>query len=208
MAASRRIALLAALLALAACGSDRADTAAVEEFLLDNGLDPALTAAIEDPILVDPNLVGQAHPNTVRPPEAPVQAQYPAGWINADGIPATASPARALCGAELERGTEWARRLPAEWRSYPRGRLTDAAGTDAGGCRLRFVAFHTPDEAGRVIGHYRAAAARAGFEAEQRRRGEDHMLAARNLRADTVVVLVVTPLERGSEVALLLDGGA
>ena len=60
---------LAALLALAACGgTSENNLAAIDNELLANGADPALTSALEDQILVDPNLVQQAHPNTVRPP--------------------------------------------------------------------------------------------------------------------------------------------
>ena len=76
-----RTAAATALLALAACGGGGGenDLAALDNELLANGADPALTSALEDQILVDPNLVQQAHPNAVRPPETPVQAQYPAG---------------------------------------------------------------------------------------------------------------------------------
>ncbi|MDQ4088428.1 MAG: hypothetical protein M3177_10535, partial [Pseudomonadota bacterium] len=75
-----RAGTFAALLALSACGEAAENNlAAIDNALLANGADPALTSALEDQILVDPNLVQQAHPNTVRPPEAPVQAQYPAG---------------------------------------------------------------------------------------------------------------------------------
>src|SRR5436190_21971789 len=79
-----RSAAIAALLALAACnrGGDN-NLAEVDNSLIGNGADPALTSALEDQILVDPNLVQQTHPNTVRPPETPVQAQYPTDGGNA-----------------------------------------------------------------------------------------------------------------------------
>src|SRR3979490_2627954 len=74
-----RSAALAGLLALAACGrSEENNLAEMDNSLIGNGADPALTSALEDQILVDPNLVQQTHPNSARPPEAPVQAQYPA----------------------------------------------------------------------------------------------------------------------------------
>ena len=64
-----RSAALAGLLVLAACsGGEGNNLAALDNELLANGADPALTSALEDQILVDPNLVQQAHPNTVRPP--------------------------------------------------------------------------------------------------------------------------------------------
>jgi hypothetical protein len=93
-----RSAALASLFALAACGgSGDNNLAALDNELLANGADPALTSALEDQILVDPNLVQQAHPNAVRPPESPVQAQYPAGSA-AEGA-RRAVPARATTPA-------------------------------------------------------------------------------------------------------------
>src|SRR6478672_1934495 len=74
-----RSAALAGLLALAACGSgDQNNLAEMDNSLIGNGADPALTSALEDQILVDPNLTQQSHPNQARPPATPVQAQYPA----------------------------------------------------------------------------------------------------------------------------------
>src|SRR4026208_2203880 len=76
-----RSAGLAATLVRGACsgGGDENNLAELDNELLANGADPALTSALEDQILVDPNLVPQSHPNTDPPPESPVQAQYPAG---------------------------------------------------------------------------------------------------------------------------------
>ena len=78
----RPVSLLAltSLLALAACaGQPQNNLAALDNELMGNGQDPALTSALEDQILVDPNLVGQSQPNSARPAEAPMQAQYPEG---------------------------------------------------------------------------------------------------------------------------------
>jgi hypothetical protein len=222
--AAFRPAALAGLLALAACGqSDENALAELDNQLLANGADPALTSALEDQILVDPNLVQQAHPNMVRPPEAPVQAQYPAGSAAAEaGADADASGAgvrRAIaataaaegeggdCAAAFEYGAIWAGRLPAEFPLYPGARLTEAAGKDSDGCRVRVVAFRTGDPHGRVLEHYRRLAARAGFSAEHRQRGADHMLGGVNARTDGAFVVIVTPLERGSDVALIVNNG-
>ena len=221
--ASGRCAALAALLALAACGqSDENALAELDNQLLANGADPALTSALEDQILVDPNLVQQAHPNMVRPPEAPVQAQYPAGSAAAEAeaetdagnggvrraIAATGAAAEGGdCAAAFDHGAIWAGRLPAEFPLYPGARLTEAAGKDSDGCRVRVVAFRTGDPHGRVLEHYRGLAARAGFSAEHRQRGTDHMLGGVNPRTDGAFVVIVTPLERGSDVALIVDNG-
>jgi hypothetical protein len=193
--------------------------------LLANGVDPALTSALEDQILVDPNLAQQANPNTVRPAQAPVQAQYPAGSAraeaaianmqtagrSADGqsgqgrVSATAGP----CGSTIpfDHGLQWARRLPSEFPLYPGGQLTDAAGSDAAPCRMRVVTFTTADPYNRVIEHYQSLAARGGFSAEHQQRGGDHVLGGVNPQNDGAFYLIVTPVGRGSEVALIANNG-
>src|SRR5206468_62494 len=115
--------------------------------------DPALTSALEDQIMVDPNLVQQAHPNSARPPETPVQAQYPAdggnaaagaGGGQARGAAAGGGDAQiSACGTPFVYGNEWAGRLPPEFPSYPGGRVTEAAGSDRGNCHMRVVTFTT-----------------------------------------------------------------
>ena len=228
-----RTAAATALLALAACGGggDDSNLAELDNELLANGADPALTSALEDQILVDPNLVQQAHPNTVRPPETPVQAQYPAGSAAPAGRPAEGpgQPAQAqqggqtrvrraanatgggseegVCADALEHGPQWARRLPADFPAYPGAQVTEAAGANTAECRVRVVTFRTADAHQRVLQHYRRLAQRAGFSAEHQRRGADHLLGGVNERTDGAFVVIVTPMERGSEVALIVNNG-
>ncbi len=207
---------LAVALALAACGSgSNANLAEIDNELIGNGADPALTSALEDQILGDPNLVQQANPNTVRPPETPVQAQYPAGPDpRVRRAAATASGGRAgppapsgACGAALDYGPQWAGRLPAEFPAYPGGRVTEAAGNNVGDCRVRVVTFTTSDPHNRVLEHYRSLAARAGFSAEHRVRGQDQVLGGVNEESNGAFVLIVTPKQGGSEVALIVNNG-
>ena len=197
---------LAALLALGACGgaSDN-NLAAIDNELLANGADPALTSALEDQILVDPNLVQQAHPNTVRPPETPVQAQYPAGSAQAQQASDTGGAVGGACAGPFQYGAAWANRLPAAFPAYPGGRITEAAGNDGGRCRV--VTFTTGDRYERVLEHYRLLAERGGFTAEHQVRGEDHVLGGTNASSDGAFYLVVTPRPNGSEVALIVNNG-
>ena len=76
---------LAGALALAACGpkQDGGNLASLDNSLVGNDADPALTSALQDQIAVDPNLVNQSNRNAVRPPDTPTQAQYPAGQAGA-----------------------------------------------------------------------------------------------------------------------------
>ncbi len=197
LASALRAAPLAGLMLLAAC-SGRSDVAELDNELLANGADPALTSALEDQILVDPNLVQQANPNSARRPETPVQSQYPAG---------SAQNAAARMGADLQYGPEWAQRLPAEFAMYPGARLTEAAGSNADERRLRVVTFRTADPHERVIAYYHAAVTRAGYNAEQQRRGADHVLGGINEQSDGAYYLIVTPTNAGSEVALIVNNG-
>ena len=203
-----RTAALAGLIALAACNrsGDGNNLAEMDNSLIGNGADPALTSALEDQILVDPNLVQQSNPNTVRPPETPVQAQYPAGSAAAGQASAAAgAPMPSVCGVPFTTGNDYARRLPAEFPIYPGGRLTEAAGADRGGCHARVVTFTTADPANRVLEHYRSLAARAGFSAEQQARGDDQVLGGTN--GDAAYYLIVTPTRAGSDVALIVNNG-
>ncbi|TMJ17362.1 MAG: hypothetical protein E6G92_13625 [Alphaproteobacteria bacterium] len=200
-----RSAAIAALLALAACnrGGDN-NLAEVDNSLIGNGADPALTSALEDQILVDPNLVQQARPNTARPPETPVQAQYPAGSAGPSGGQAN-SDMQSACGIPFTTGNSYAQRLPAQFPIYPGGRLTEAAGADRGDCHIRVVTFTTPDPAERVLGHYRGLATRGGFSVEQQTRGADQVLGGVN--GDAAYYLIVSPQGTGSDVSLIVNNG-
>jgi len=207
---------LAGLLALAACsGSDGNNFAAIDNELVANVVDPALTGALEDQIAVDNNLNQQANPNTVRPPETPVQAQYPADAGPGESAGARArratgggtaqAPSAASCGGAFDHGLRWASRMPAEFPAYPGGRVTEAAGNDHGDCRMRVVTFTTADPPSRVLERYRSVAARAGYSAEQRQRGGDQVLGG--TRGNSAYYLIVTPVRAGSEVALIVNQG-
>lgn len=207
-----RTAALAGLLALAACSGQDANVSALDNELMANGADPALTSALEDQIMVDPNLVQQAHPNSVRPPETPVQAQYP---NEPDGDrPELARAAAATQGAggcaaaaQFDYGAGWANRLPAAFPAYPGGRITEAAGNDRGDCSMRVVTFTTSDRFDRVLDFYRQVAARGGYSAEGQRRGSDHILGGSNERTDGAYYLIVTPTGTGADVALIVNNG-
>ena len=206
--------LLAALLALAGCAnaSPDNDLAAIDNELIANAVDPALTGALQDQLSVDPTLSQQANPNSARPPEAPVQAQYPADANpGQDGTPArtaggaAAPPSASVCGRGFDHGNEWASRMPAEFPAYNGGRLTEAAGNDHGGCHMRVVSFTTADAPQRVIDNYRGLVTRAGYNAEQQQRGDDKVLGG--TRGDNAYYLIVTPQGTGSDVSLIVNSG-
>lgn len=202
------------LFALAACGGGTAnnDLAAIDNELIANAVDPALTSALQDQLSVDPTLAQQSNPNSARPPETPVQAQYPADANpGEDGVRTATTggtappPSAAACGQGFDYGNQWASRLPAEFPAYPGGRITEAAGNDHGGCRMRVVTFTTSDAPQRVLDRYRGTVTQAGYSAEQQQRGGDQVLGG--TKGESAYYLIVTPQGTGSDVALIVNNG-
>ena len=195
-----RIAFAAlAMLALAGCKRTEApanNLAALDNQLVANNTDPAVTSAINDPILVDRNLSAQSNRNAVRTAGGPAQAQYPpdAGKGTPPGC----------AGSPLDGGPEWAKRLPPEFPVYPGARVTEAAGTDAAPCRLRAIVLATADPSDRVLGWYQAQATRAGYSAERKTRDGDQILAG--TRGDQAFYLIASPRDGGSEISLIVGG--
>lgn len=207
-----RLAAFSAVFALAACGQ----VSVANDGLAINDADPALTAALEDPILTDRDLHQQSNRFNVRPAELPTRAEYPSGArvqrASAEGP--GAAPAAPRCGsgpsgapAEFSYGMEWARRLPAAFPAYPGGRVTEAAGQDSGACRVRVVTFRTADGHQRVLDWYRERALEGGFSAEHQPRGRDHVLGGVHSGSNGAYYLIVTPIAGGSEVALIVNNG-
>lgn len=79
MAFSRSVSVIALALALAACGKGDKDAnlAALDAQLTNNMADPALKGALADPIVVDPQLVGQSNRNAVRSGDRPASGAVP-----------------------------------------------------------------------------------------------------------------------------------
>jgi hypothetical protein len=209
----------ASLMLLPACSStpEQANLAQIDNQIAAADIDPAVTSAIEDEILVDPALVQQANSNTVRQPERPLSAPYPVEKTGRAGAPMNQASAAADggpeapvaggCGVPFQYGAEWAERLPPEFPAYPGGRVTEAAGSDRGACRVRVVTFATDHAYAQVLDWYRGIATRAGFDAEHEVRGADHVLGGINPRNDGAYLVVVTPQANGSKVALIVNNG-
>lgn len=79
MARFRSVAMMSLVLALAACGKGDKDAslASLDAQLTDNATDPALKGALADPIVVDPQLVGQSNRNAVRTADRPANGAVP-----------------------------------------------------------------------------------------------------------------------------------
>ena len=152
MRGAKRIGAALALAAtLAACGTGEtpANNAQTAVAALDAELtgnvqssagDPALTAALRDQIMVDPQLVQQANDDSVRPPTVPVS-----GAVPPDGIAVAARNATAAEKESLRAAPPPSPRCPqcvAARRSLTLGALAEAQGGGTGQCaaRIRYSA--------------------------------------------------------------------
>ncbi len=88
-------------LGLSACGTQAndKDVAALDEKLTGKGSDPAMNAALEDKILVDPALTDSGNSNMVKAPDAPLDGSVPPDG----GSIATVASAEELDNAKLMR---------------------------------------------------------------------------------------------------------
>jgi len=210
---------------LAGCAGDSEPAAEPED-------DPALGAALNEPIMIDLDLVGQNRANSVAAlaaedgslptidnnPEVIVEARTEAlrlvgGPGNMRQAPdrlaaasSTEAPAmRPDCAARLEYTAQWAARLPAAFPAYPRAAVQEAAGTDANGCALRVIVFETPVPADEVIDFYFTRGRAAGFSARHSLRDGETMLTGAKGRASYEVHARRLP-SGNSEVALVTSG--
>lgn len=198
------------LLLVAACGRGAsADELAARQRELAAAADPAVTAALEDPVMTDRDLHVADNSRRVRLVSGPAQALYPpATRINARVTSALEGlRSRDECETGFAAGFEWAARLPAAFRIFPGASLVEAAGNDKGACRSRMVAFRPAAAPQAVIDWYRARALAGGYTAQFQRRGGDLVLGGVRVADNATYYLVVSPRAGGSEGSLLTTGG-
>jgi len=117
----------------------------------------------------------------------------------------TAKAASADCTKKAQYSATWAAKLPKDLPVYPRGAVQEAAGTDADGCRLRVVNFVSPVTPKDVIDFYFTKATGAGYGAEYRMGGADHVLGGR--KGGQAYVVYARKLGNGlTEVDLVASG--
>lgn len=217
-------AALFVLVMLAGCSSEpprsnETKLAELDKQLAGDDVDPALTSALEDQITVDPALTQQSNKLAVRPAPMPAQALYPPpggeGRTRTSGQPSarpSAHPAaRAAdaseCMKDFDYNAGWAKRMPERFPVLPGAKLTDAAGNDKPGCRMRVATFVTDMPPRQVLDWYGGRATGGGFSVQHQLRDGDHILAGTH--GDEAYYLIVsTRGGGGSEVALFANNGA
>lgn len=198
------------MLLLAGCEGGKSDAELAKlDHVLAAGADPAVTAALEDPIMTDRDLSVADDSRRVRLVTGPVQALYPPRTkINAPLSSALDGLKRApACELGFAQGASWATRLPPAFRVYPGARLIEAAGNDRPGCRSRVVAFHAAVPPQAVLDWYRARALAGGYTADVQRRGADRILGGTRARDGARYYLIVSPRATASEASLIATGG-
>lgn len=224
--------MLAGTALLAGCGSSDKAPAPTES-------DPALSGALGEQIMVDPEMAGQQgaavaadgnqitippqdrSPEAVeaakkqaaqmvggalRPAPAPAQGSASAmaeGAATAAQVAAAAVPGN--CSAKVQYSNTWAAKLPAELPVYPRGAVQEAAGIDDAACALRVVNYATPVSVDDVMSFYYTRALAAGYAAEHKLDGTDHVLGGR--KGGKAYVVYARQLPGGlTEVDLVASG--
>ncbi len=90
--------LAPALFTLTACGGEKSELDQLDTKLSSkDAVDPAMTAALEDQIMVDPSLSSQANDHAIRPPSEPMQTPVPV----TEGTPAKIAPAATTAPAGM-----------------------------------------------------------------------------------------------------------
>lgn len=197
--------------------------------------DPQLREALAGQIMVDPGLTQSSNANAVRPPNRPASDQLPSMPPPADPVDARTlksasvaardcpecrasagaftlaakagqQPGNAACLSGLHYSAAWANRMPGVFAPYPGGRVAEAAGNDANGCAFRIVSLRTAAPATKVIDYYYTRASGAGYSAEHKLDGTQHVLGGTRGQA-AYMIYATTSSGGGTDVDLVVRGG-
>lgn len=187
-----------------------------------NAIDPAVTAALSDPIMIDPQLDRRSNADALRPADQPYQALIPPGTpdpTRGDAAPTVIARVKntvigdrvvAFAGCEMavRYGLGWANRLPAELVLPQGAQVSEAAGSESNTCRLRVVSFSQDANAATALDFYRAIGKRGGYAlVETVERGGTVMTGIR-ARDGAAFMATVTPNGQGkSAIDLMVNRG-
>lgn len=218
------MATISAALLLAGCGGKASDTAELDKIDAKlggkTGSDPALSVALEEPIMVDPNLTSQANEDSIRPPAEPFQAPVPLD----PNAPAAGSASATLgsfaeqqarlskdqfngCALDVQYSMDFANRLPLDLPIHPRGRLIEAAGSDAPGCRLRAVTYSASLPPKTIVDYFLTTARTAGYGATQAREGNETLVSGTRAKDRAAFYAIIQPVGAGSTVDMVVNNG-
>ena len=116
------------------------------------------------------------------------------------------TPDAAACAQKIGYSAGWANRLPADLPLYPDARLSEAAGADQDGCRLRVVSFASGAGVQKMLDYYYTKASAAGYSAGHSTEGRQHVLGGVR-GGDAYVVYVTARNGGGSDVDMVSNAG-
>lgn len=126
--------------------------------------------------------------------------------VTAAQVAAAAKAGKADCAGKVEYSARWANALPEALGVYPQGAVSEAAGTDRDGCKLRVVGFVTPVAVSDVVDFYYTRLRAAGYQARHMIEKDVHVLGGSKGVASYLVY--ARQREDGlSEVDLVASGG-
>jgi hypothetical protein len=182
-----------------------------------NDIDPAITSALADPLMADPQLDGRSNKGALRPADQPYQAMVPPGEpdpLRGEAAPTVFARARPLldknfggCDFGVRYSYGWAARLSSDLTLPSEARVTEAAGSDATGCGLRLIAYSTPIGPEAAADVYRRIAKAGAFTLSERKLGPATVISATRDADGAAFVASVTAPDGGSAVDLASNRG-
>jgi hypothetical protein len=195
--------------------------------------DPAILAALNDPIMVDPQLTARSNADALRPASMPYAAPIPHPGIAAGSgegeldLPSAPSPvplgdaaryrrmtlaglaqltARGrACASRLGYSADWAARMIGDLPLHPDARVIEAAGVETGGCSVRAIRFYAARPTPYLIDWYAYRAKRAGLSVEHRADTAVHSLSGSRGNAEWFAVFTDRG-DGGTDVDLIVSG--
>jgi hypothetical protein len=112
------------------------------------------------------------------------------------------------CDKTFRYSAAWADRLPAAVPLYPDAAVSEAAGNDSPGCRVRIVSFTSAAPVSRIIDFYYTKAVRGGYSAEHQIANADHILGGAREADGSAYYITATPRDGGgTEVNIVANHG-
>jgi hypothetical protein len=200
-------AAVAGALALSGCGrggGEGNNVSAIDNQLVANEADAAVSSALGNQISVDPAVANGQKGSA----NAQAAAGSGAGAIQQARLVLNGADNKGCAGdpSKFENAGQWADRLPAAFGTYPGGKVTEAAANNQSGCNVRVVSLTTGDDWQRVLDWYNTRAVKAGYSSEHRIEGADHVLGGTDKQGGAYY-LIVTPGQGTTEVSLIANKG-
>ncbi len=184
--------MIALLLLLSACGSGQREAAV-------NETDPAVTDALNDPIMADPRLELQHGGGSVSVPVGVDSGDHgqTLGQIAAARI---RDAAFAGCNPKVDYAFAWMARLPADLALPDAATVSEAAGSNAKGCNLRIVRYATAKSTADVELFYR----KQGFVVSK----SDSTISGLRAKDGAAYWVAIAPAKSGATVDFVTNRGS